>query len=71
VAGIFTQIRPVWIGDLEIRQKLKKINGWGIIFLFLSAKFFAAMSATAPEKFLFSYVEKKIVLDCFYIYTLQ
>jgi hypothetical protein len=30
VAGIFTQIRPVWIGELEtIGQELRKVNGWG------------------------------------------
>jgi hypothetical protein len=32
VAGIFTQIRPVWIGELETRPKTSKIIGWGGIF---------------------------------------
>jgi hypothetical protein len=46
LAGIFTPIRPIWIGELEtISQKLQK-NGWGLIFLFSSAKFFLPISAT-------------------------
>ncbi len=28
VAGISTQIRPVWIGQLETKPKTSKINGW-------------------------------------------
>jgi hypothetical protein len=39
VVGIFTQIKPVWIGELELKPKTSKINGWGLILLFLLAKF--------------------------------
>jgi hypothetical protein len=44
VAGIvtITQIRPVRIDELQLGRKLQKINGWGLIFLFLSAKFFVS-----------------------------
>ncbi len=45
----FTQIRSVWIGELETRPKLQKINGWGL--LFLSAKYFFAVSATSLKMF--------------------
>ncbi len=47
VAGFFAQVRPVWIGELETRPKIPKINGLDLIFLSLLAKFFIAMSATA------------------------
>jgi len=32
VAKICTQIRPVWIGELETKPKTSKKFGWGIIF---------------------------------------
>ncbi len=32
VAGIFAQIRPVWIGDLGTRPKNKKKYVWGLKF---------------------------------------
>jgi hypothetical protein len=53
VAGIFTQIRPVWLDELESRPK----NLWlgPYIFIFI-AQFFLTMSATAL---------KKVVLDGF------
>ena len=55
MAGIFTQIRPVWIDELESRPK----NLWlgPYIFIFI-AKFFLTMSATA---------HKKVVFDGFFI----
>jgi hypothetical protein len=37
VAGIFTQIKPVWIGVLETKPK---INGWGFIFFISIGEFF-------------------------------
>jgi hypothetical protein len=41
VAGIFTQIRSVWVDDLgTIGQKNQKVHSLGLIFTFLSAKFF-------------------------------
>ncbi len=49
MAGIFRQIRPELIGELEARPKTPKINGWGLIFYFLSAKIFLVMSATARK----------------------
>jgi hypothetical protein len=65
VASIFTQIRPVWIGELG--QKLKKINGWGLVGAILSAKaqstYFTVNMYSVGE----SYVGKKVVSDCFYI----
>ncbi len=60
VAGICTQIRPVWVDDLGTRgQKNQKVYGLGLIFSFLSAKFFV-LSATAFIIFIFTYVEKKL-----------
>ncbi len=40
VAGIFTQIIPVWISELETRPKISKKIGWFLIILFFSAKLF-------------------------------
>jgi hypothetical protein len=32
--GVFTQIRPVRVGDLaELGQKIQKAYGWGLIFI--------------------------------------
>jgi hypothetical protein len=39
-SGVFTQIRPVWVGALELGQQIKKIYGFGLkitIFVFLGA----------------------------------
>jgi hypothetical protein len=48
VAGIFTQIRPVWIGELENRPKTsKKFWFWPFIFIFIGEIVFLAISATA------------------------
>jgi hypothetical protein len=44
----FTQIRPVWVVELEISQKLQQINGWGLIFLL--ANFVLVMLEIALEK---------------------
>jgi hypothetical protein len=46
VAGIFTQIGPVWIGELETRPKTVKKLMVGTFFIFIG-KFFSLMSATA------------------------
>jgi hypothetical protein len=42
VAGIFTHIRPVWVGDLgtAVGQKIQKVYGWGLIFTFLVKNFY-------------------------------
>ncbi len=42
VAGIFTQIRPVWVGDLGTRPKSPKslyFCVWGLILSFISWDF--------------------------------
>jgi hypothetical protein len=41
VAGLFTQSRLVWIGELETRPKnFKKTNGWGLKFLIFIGEIF-------------------------------
>ncbi len=38
---VFTQIIPIWAGDLgTISKNTKKVYGWGLLYTFLSAKFF-------------------------------
>ncbi len=49
MAGIFTQSRAVWLGELETRPKTSKINCWGLIFLFLSANFFSDVDDSAKK----------------------
>ncbi len=44
VAGIFTQIRPVWIGEFKTRQKTPKNEWLGSSYIFLLAKFFSDVS---------------------------
>ncbi len=64
VAGIFTQIRPVWTGENETRPKTSKNKWLGFYIFILMAKYFLlAMSATALLLFrLFSsYDEKKLL----------
>ncbi len=39
VAGIFTEIRPVWVGDLETRPKIYEVYVWGLILPFISWDF--------------------------------
>ncbi len=57
VTGIFTQIRPVWISELETRPKTSKYEWLGpSIFAFIG-EFCLAMSAT-EKNFFFSYLEK-------------
>jgi hypothetical protein len=29
-SGVFTQIRPVWVGDLELGQKIQQWDGLGL-----------------------------------------
>jgi hypothetical protein len=39
-SGVFRQIRPVWVGALELGQKIQKTYGFGLkiaIFVFFSA----------------------------------
>jgi hypothetical protein len=38
-AGIFTEIRPVWAGDLETRPINQKVYVWGLILPFISWDF--------------------------------
>jgi hypothetical protein len=40
MAGVFTQIKHVWIDELETRPKTLNNLWLGLIFLFLSANFF-------------------------------
>jgi hypothetical protein len=70
VAGIFAQIRPIWIGDLGTRPKNpKKIMFGALNSTFNRRNICLTISATALKKlFLFSYVEKKVVLNCFYMH---
>jgi hypothetical protein len=72
VAGIFAQIRPIWIGYLGTRPKNpKKIMFEALNFTFNWRNICLAISATALKKlFFFSYVEKK---GCFklLLYAIQ
>ncbi len=50
VAGIFTEIRPVWVGDLETRPKIYNVYVWGLILPFTSWDFcFSAVVYSAKE----------------------
>jgi hypothetical protein len=51
VAGIFTEIRPVWVGDLEIRPKnLKSLCLGPYITLFIFCDFcFSAVGYSAKK----------------------
>ncbi len=40
IAGIFAQIRPVWVGDLGTRSKNPKNYVWGLRSPFISLEFF-------------------------------
>jgi hypothetical protein len=51
VSGIFAQITPVWIGELETRPKASKINVGAFYFYFYQLNFVLAMSATALKIF--------------------
>ncbi len=66
MAGIFTQIRPVWIGKLEIqpKKKFKKLMVGALYFNFFQRYFILAMSFTAI-KFFFVYLHQKIKLFYF------
>ncbi len=63
MAGIFTQIRPEWRSELEVRQKTPKIN----IFFFIGENLFSDVGDSALN--LFCYVKK----SCFrlLLYTLE
>ncbi len=43
VGGVFTQIKPVWIGDLGTRPKIQKVYVWGLMFLFFPGYFVLAL----------------------------
>jgi hypothetical protein len=50
VAGIFTEIRPVWVGDLETKPKNLKSYVWGLILPFISWDFcFSAVGYSAKK----------------------
>jgi hypothetical protein len=70
VAGIFTEIRPVWVGDLETRPKnLKKVYVWGLILPFISWDFcFSAVGYSAKKIKKLEARSKKVDLDCFYVH---
>jgi hypothetical protein len=71
VAGIFTEIRPVWVGDLEIRQKKKKVYVWGLIRVlpFISWDFFiSAVGYSAKKIKSWELGKKKVDLDCFFVH---
>jgi hypothetical protein len=53
VAGMFTQIRPVRIGELETRPKASKHYWLGGKFYFLSAKFYFNDVGYSPLKHFF------------------
>ncbi len=71
VAGIFTEIRPVWIGDLETRpQNLKKVYVWGLILPFISWDFCFSAVAYIAKKIKNWELGQKISLDldCFFVH---
>ena len=67
VAGIFSEIRPVWVGDLETRSKNRKSLCLGpyITLYFLGFLFY---SAKKNKKNWELGQKKKVDLDCFYVY---
>jgi hypothetical protein len=52
VAGIFTQIRPVWLGELETMPKTSK-NEWlgPHIFIFVAEIFFSYVGYSVLTNF--------------------
>jgi hypothetical protein len=50
VAGIFTEIRPVWVGDLETRPKNLKSLCLGPYIIFISLDFcYSAVGYSAKK----------------------
>jgi hypothetical protein len=47
VAGVFTQVRPEWVGDLGTRQTFMDFYGLG---LKIAVLYFLAPSPTSPIK---------------------
>jgi hypothetical protein len=47
-ASVFTQIRPVWVGDLGTMQKNQNFDGLG---LNIAVLYFLALSPTSPNNF--------------------
>jgi hypothetical protein len=45
---VFTQIRPVWVGELGTRPKIQKVYGFDLIIAIL---YFEMLSATALKEF--------------------
>ncbi len=48
IMGVFIQIRPVWVGDRETRQKILNIDSLG---LKIDILYFLALSPTLLKKF--------------------
>ncbi len=66
VAGIFTEIRPVWVGDLETRPKNLKSLCLGP---FISWDFcFSAVGYSTKKNKNWKLGKKKVDLDCFYVH---
>jgi hypothetical protein len=60
VAGIFAQIRPIWLGYLVTRPKNPKSYVWGLILPFISRDFcFNAIGDSAKKKIFFELGRKK------------
>ncbi len=53
VDGIFTQIRPVWVGELGTRPKIQKVNVWGLILPFISWDFCFSDVGDITNKFFY------------------
>jgi hypothetical protein len=69
VAGIFTETRPVWVGDLETRPKnLKSLCLGPDITLYFLGFCFSAVGYSAKKIKIGSQVPKKADLGCFYVH---
>jgi hypothetical protein len=69
IAGIFTEIRPVWVGDLETRPKNLKSLCLGLILPYISWDFcFSTVGHNAKKIKKWELGEKKVDLDCFYVH---
>ena len=53
VAGIFAQIRPIWIGDLGTRPKNPKNYIWGLKFQLETAKYLLSDIGDNAKKIIF------------------
>jgi hypothetical protein len=50
VAGIFAQIRPIWIGDLRTRPKNPKNYVWGLRSPFISRDYCSSAVGYSAKK---------------------